>query len=144
MSLNKVMLIGRLGQNPEIKYTPSGVAVSNFSIATNETWTDKSGTKQNKTEWHRLVVWGKLGELCNKYLSKGRQVYVEGKIQTRDWQDKAGQTRYTTEIVVASVQFLGSRESTDIPLDDPKRREEPPNNLEAPDNSSFTEEDVPF
>ena len=138
------MLIGRLGQNPEIKYTPSGVAVSNFSIATNETWTDKSGSKQNKTEWHRLVVWGKLGELCNKYLSKGRQVYVEGKIQTRDWQDKGGQTRYTTEIVVASVQFLGSRENTDIPQDYSKPKEEPPNNLEAPDNSAFTEEDVPF
>jgi single-strand DNA-binding protein len=107
MSVNKVILVGRLGQNPEVRYTPSGAAVANFSIATNESWTDKSGQKQERTEWHRIVVWGKLAELCSQYLSKGRQAYVEGRLQTRQWQDKDGQTKYTTEVQAQTVQFLG-------------------------------------
>lgn len=110
MSVNKVILVGRLGQNPELRYTPSGAAVTNFSIATNESWTDKSGQKQERTEWHRVVVWGKLAELCNQYLTKGRQAYVEGRLQTRQWQDKDGQTKYTTEIQAQTVQFLGGGE----------------------------------
>jgi single-strand DNA-binding protein len=107
MAINKVILIGNLGQNPEIKYTPNGQAVCNLSIATNESWTDKNGQKQEKTEWHRVVVFGKLAELCSQYLQKGRQAYIEGKLQTRSWQDKDNQTRYTTEVVAQSVQFLG-------------------------------------
>jgi len=107
MSVNKVILVGRLGQNPEVRYTPSGAAVANFSIATNETWMDKSGQKQEKTEWHRIVVWGKTAENCNQFLSKGRQIYVEGRLQTRQWQDKDGQTKYTTEVQAQTVQFLG-------------------------------------
>src|SRR6478752_612655 len=107
MSVNKVILIGRLGQNPEVRYTPSGAAVANFSIATSESWMDKSGQKQEKTEWHRIVVWGKTAENCNQYLSKGRQIYVEGRLQTRQWQDKDGQTKYTTEVQAQTVQFLG-------------------------------------
>src|ERR1051326_8193501 len=107
MSVNKVILVGRLGQNPEVRYTPSGAAVANFSVATNESWTDKSGQKQERTEWHRVVVWGKLAELCGKYLSKGRQCYIEGRLQTRQWEDQQGQKRYTTEIVANTVQFLG-------------------------------------
>src|SRR4051794_30670435 len=107
MSVNKVILVGRLGQNPEVRYTPSGAAVANFSVATNESWTDKSGQKQERTEWHRVVVWGKLAELCNQYLAKGRQVYLEGRLQTRQWQDKDGQTKYTTEVQAQTVQFLG-------------------------------------
>src|SRR3989338_1068547 len=107
MSVNKVILIGRLGQNPEVRYTPSGAAVANFSVATNENWTDKSGQKQERTEWHRVVVWGKLAELCGQYLAKGRQVYLEGRLQTRSWDDKEGVKRYTTEIVAQTVQFLG-------------------------------------
>jgi single-strand DNA-binding protein len=107
MSVNKVILVGRLGQNPEVRYTPSGQAVANFSVATNENWTDKQGQKQERTEWHRVVVWGKLAELCNQYLTKGRQVYLEGRLQTRQWQDKDGQTKYTTEIQAQTVQFLG-------------------------------------
>ena len=83
--LNKVMLIGNLGKDPEVRYTPSGQAVANFNIATNESWTDKAGQKQERTEWHRIVVWGKAAELCGEYLSKGRQVYIEGKLQTREW-----------------------------------------------------------
>src|SRR4051812_25033331 len=107
MSVNKVILVGRLGQNPEVRYTPSGAAVTNFSVATNESWTDKQGAKQERTEWHRIVVWGKLAELCAQYLSKGRQAYVEGRLQTRQWQDKDGQTKYTTEVQAQTVQFLG-------------------------------------
>lgn len=108
MSLNKVMLIGRLGQDPELKQVSAGNPVCNFSIATSENWTDKSGQKQEKTEWHRIVVWGKLAELCQQYLTKGRQAYVEGRLQTRSWEDKEGQKRYTTEILANTVQFLGS------------------------------------
>lgn len=106
--INKVLLIGRLGQDPEVRYTPGGNAVANFSLATSESWTDKGGQKQERTEWHRIVAWGKLGELCGQYLSKGRQAYIEGKLQTRDWTDKEGHKRYTTEIIAQNVQFLGS------------------------------------
>ena len=113
MSVNKVILVGRLGQNPEIRYTPSGAAVANFSVATNESWMDKSGQKQERTEWHRVVVWGKLAELCNQYLAKGRQCYVEGRLQTRQWQDKDGQTKYTTEVQAQTIQFLGQQGGAD-------------------------------
>lgn len=106
--INKVILVGNLGKDPELRHTPQGQAVCNFPIATSETWNDKNGQKQERTEWHRIVVWGKLGELCGKYLSKGRQVYVEGRLQTRAWDDKEGQKRYTTEVVAMGVQFLGS------------------------------------
>jgi single-strand DNA-binding protein len=108
MSVNKVILVGRLGQNPEVRYTPSGAAVANFSVATNESWMDKSGQKQERTEWHRVVVWGKLAELCNQYLSKGRQAYIEGRLQTREWTDKEGVKKYTTEVQAQTVQFLGA------------------------------------
>jgi len=108
MSVNKVILVGRLGQNPEVRYTPSGSAVANFSVATNEAWTDKSGQKQERTEWHRVVVWGKLAELCNQYLQKGRQCYVEGRLQTREWTDKDGVKKYSTEVQAQTVQFLGA------------------------------------
>lgn len=109
MSVNKVILLGRLGQDPELKYTPSGSSVCNFSLATSENWKDKNnGQKQEKTEWHRIVVWGKLAELCHQYLTKGRQVYVEGKLQTRSWDDKtSGAKRYTTEILATAIQFIG-------------------------------------
>jgi len=105
--VNKVILIGNLGADPEVRFTPSGQAVANFRIATNETWTDKNQQKQERTEWHRIVVWGKLGELCGEYLKKGRQAYVEGRLQTREWTDKEGKKNYTTEVVAQSVQFLG-------------------------------------
>jgi len=88
-----------LGQNPEVRYTPSGAAVANFSVATNESWTDKQGQKQERTEWHRIVVWGKLAELCNQYLSKGRQAYIEGRLQTREWEDKTGVKKFTTRFM---------------------------------------------
>lgn len=106
--LNKVMLIGNLGRDPEVKYTPSGTAVANFSIATTETWT-KDGEKQSKTEWHKIVAWQRLAEICGEYLHKGSQVYVEGKLQTRDWEDKEGNKKYTTEIVINQMQMLGGK-----------------------------------
>ncbi len=108
MSVNKVLLIGRLGNNPEMRSTGSGSSVANFNIATSENWTDKNGQKQERTEWHRIVVWGKLAELCGQYLSKGRQCFVEGRLQTRSWDDKDGNKRYTTEVIASTVQFLGA------------------------------------
>ena len=105
--VNKVILIGRLGNDPEVRYTSNGGAVANFNVATNESWVDKAGQKQERTEWHRVVVWGKLSELCGQYLSKGRQAFVEGRLQTREWNDKEGHKRYTTEIVAQNIQFLG-------------------------------------
>lgn len=108
--VNKVIIVGNLGQDPEIRYMSDGTAVANFSVATSMTWKDKqTGEKKELTEWHRIVAWRALGELCGKYLSKGRQVYVEGRLQTRSW-EKDGVTRYTTEIVANEVQFLGSRD----------------------------------
>ena len=107
--VNKVILIGNLGKDPEVRYTPGGQAVANFTIATNENWTDKQGQKQERTEWHRVVVWGKTAENCGEYLSKGRQVYIEGRLQTREWTNKEGAKQYTTEVVanpVGGVVFL--------------------------------------
>lgn len=159
MSVNKVILVGRLGQNPEVRYTPSGAAVANFSVATNESWTDKSGQKQERTEWHRVVVWGKLAELCSQYLAKGRQCYVEGRLQTRQWQDKDGQTKYTTEIQAQTIQFLGAgagageqRGAQREHADSGYGMGAPGANMAANMNGgnfgaeapSFTEDDIPF
>ena len=105
--VNKAILIGNLGRDPELRYTQSGQAVVNFSIATTETWNDKNGERQERTEWHRIVAWGKTGELCAQYLSKGRTVYIEGRIQTREWEDREGNKRTTTEINAQNVTFLG-------------------------------------
>jgi single-strand DNA-binding protein len=105
--VNKVILVGNLGADPEMRYTPSGAGVCEFRIATSESWNDKQGQKQERTEWHRVVVWGKRAEVCAKYLSKGRQVYIEGRLQTRTWDDKDGNKRYMTEVVANDVQFLG-------------------------------------
>jgi single-strand DNA-binding protein len=108
MSVNKVIVMGRLGADPELKTLSSGQSVANFNVATSENWVDRDGQKQEKTEWHRIVVWGKLAEVCRQYLSKGRQVFVEGKLQTRSWEDQQGQKRYTTEIVANNIQFIGA------------------------------------
>jgi len=109
MSVNKVILIGRLGRDPEIRHTSSGAAVCNFSIATDENWTDKSGVKQEKTEWHEIVVWGKPAEIANNYLKKGRQVYVEGKMELQTWEGQNGEKRSKTVIKANSFVFLGGR-----------------------------------
>ena len=109
MGVNKVILVGNLGANPEIRYTQGGQAVANLRLATTERWTDKSGQKQEQTEWHNVVVWGRTAEIVGQYLTKGRQVYIEGRIRTRQWQDKTGQKRFTTEVVAQTVQKLGGR-----------------------------------
>ncbi|MGD2125258.1 MAG: single-stranded DNA-binding protein [Desulfobacteraceae bacterium] len=107
-SINKVILIGNLGADPEIRYTPGGRAVANFSLATHEQWTSKDGEKGERTEWHRIVAWARLGEICGEYLHKGSQVYVEGRLQTRSWEDRDGNKRYTTEIIAQNMQMLGA------------------------------------
>lgn len=107
--VNKVILIGNSGADPELRYTPGGTAVSNFSIATNESWTDSGGERQERTEWHRIVVWGRLAEICNQYLRKGSKVYIEGKLQTRSWEGQDGLKRYTTEVVARDMQLLDAR-----------------------------------
>lgn len=106
--VNKVIIVGRLGADPEVKAVGANSTVARLSVATSENWTDRDGHKQERTEWHRIVVWGKLAEICGKHLAKGRQVYVEGRLQTRSWEDQQGQKRYSTEIVANTVQFLGA------------------------------------
>lgn len=105
--VNKVILVGNLGRDPEVRYTKSGQAVASFSLATSEKWTGKDGNKEEKTEWHRIVAWGKLGEICGEYLSKGKQVYIEGRLQTREWEDNDGNKKQTTEIVANNMTMLG-------------------------------------
>ncbi len=109
--VNKAILVGNLGRDPELRTTPNGQSVVNFTLATSETWTDKSGERVERTEWHRIVVWGRTAEMCAQYLSKGRTVYIEGRIQTREWEDKDGNKRYTTEINANTVNFIGPRTS---------------------------------
>lgn len=149
MSVNKVIILGRLGQDPELKYTPGGMAVCNFTVATSESWADKVGQKQERTEWHRVVVWGKLAELCNQYLSKGRQAFIEGSLQTRSWDDKSGQKRYTTEIVAKTVQFIGgattgaekSAPGAGAPAYDSSMMNQ---EYDISTDTNFTADDIPF
>ncbi len=106
-SLNKVLLLGNLGRDPEVRYTSSGRAVANFTVATSERWKDRDGNDQERTEWHRVVAWGRLGEVCGEYLSKGRQVFIEGRIQSREWEDQDGNRRTTIEIIANDMIMLG-------------------------------------
>ena len=115
-SVNKVILVGNLGRDPETRYTTSGDAVTNIRLATTDTWKDKAGEKQERTEWHNIVFYGRQAEIAGEYLKKGRQIYVEGRLQTRKWQDKEGQDRYTTEIIADRMQMLGSREGGGAPV----------------------------
>lgn len=108
-SVNKVILLGNLGRDPEVRYMPNGDAVANFSIATTETWKDKQGNRQEKTEWHNIAMYRRLAEIAGEYLKKGSSVYIEGRLQTRKWQDKQGNDRYTTEIIADQLQMLGGR-----------------------------------
>lgn len=139
--VNKAILIGNLGRDPELRYTQNGQAVVNFTLATTENWNDRaSGEKQERTEWHRIVAWGRTGELCAQYLSKGRTVYIEGRIQTREWEDKEGQKRRTTEINAHTVQFLGGQRGAGGEDSAAKRsaNESQPASPPAPDD------DIPF
>jgi single-strand DNA-binding protein len=148
MSVNKVILLGRLGQDPELKYTPGGSPVCNFSLATTESWTDKSGQKQEKTEWHRVVVWGKLAELCNQYLAKGRQAFLEGRLQTRSWDDKDGNKKYTTEILASTVQFIGgpsANANQNANVDTSySQAPAPAQEYQISSDASFAADDIPF
>jgi single-strand DNA-binding protein len=146
-SLNKVMLIGRLGKDPEIRYTQDGSPVANFSLATSEMWTDKSGTRQERTEWHNIVAWRKLADLSKRYLSKGRQVYVEGRLQTREWDDRDGNKRRTTEVVASQMVLLGSRPEgaeSSAPAPAPYRSQ-PAEVDDGPGGGApITDDDIPF
>jgi single-strand DNA-binding protein len=138
--VNKVILIGNLGKDPELRYTPSGQAVATFSLATSEKWRDREGITQDRTEWHNIVVWGRQAEIAKEYLAKGRQVYIEGRIQTRSWEDKDGNKRYTTEIIGQRLQFLGTRDQAAAPQ--PAGTEQPE---AAPIEDLTTEnDDLPF
>lgn len=141
-SINKVILIGRLGKDPEMRFTPSGKAVTNFTMATNEVWTDQNGEKQERTEWHRVVTWGKLAENCAKLLSKGKQIYIEGRIQTRQWDDKDGNKRYTTEIVANTMQLLSPLDSQGTRMQDTS--EDPGYGAAESVPSSPEFDDIPF
>lgn len=136
--VNKAILVGRLGKDPEIKYTPSGTAIANFTMATSENYKDKDGQKQERTEWHKIVAFGKLAEICGEYLAKGKQVYIEGRIQTRSWDDKDGNKKYMTEIVANTMQMLGKPDATassgQTAAAESSSAQEP----------SVVEEDVPF
>jgi single-strand DNA-binding protein len=126
-TVNKVILVGRLGADPEIKYTPSGRAYANFNVATNAVWKDQEGNQKDRTDWHRVVAWGKLAEIIGEYLKKGSSVYLEGRLQTRSWDDQNGLKRYITEVVATDMEMLGKKEtdsgepipSADIPAEEP-------------------------
>lgn len=149
-SLNKVMLIGHLGKKPELRYLPQGErAVAKFSLATNERYFNPSTNEStDRTEWHKIVTWGKLAEFCEKYLDQGKQIYLEGKLRTRNWQDKDGNQRYTTEIEAENITFLGKREEQ-VEDQDHAEPNKPPSDLpedaaEAPDKEKEDEDEVPF
>jgi single-strand DNA-binding protein len=158
-SVNKVILMGNLGRDPEVRFMPNGDAVCNFSIATTDSWKDKAGERQEKTEWHNIVMYRRLAEIAGEYLKKGRPVYVEGRLQTRKWQTKEGQDRYTTEIIADSMQMLGGRDSSSASdrssqsqgndnFDQTPQRNAPasPNTSNTNAASSFDEfeDDIPF
>ena len=133
-SVNKAIIIGTLGRDPEIRYMPNGDAACNLSVATSETWKDKSGEKQERAEWHRVSMFGKLAEIAGQYLAKGSSVYLEGKLQTRKWTDKDGVEKYTTEIIADRMQMLGGKE---------QRQERQPDKQQRPPADDF-ESDIPF
>ncbi len=150
-SVNKAILVGNLGRDAELRYTPGGAAVATLSLATTEIWNDKSGQRQEKTEWHRIVLWGKQAETLQEYLLKGRQIFVEGRLQTRKWDDRDGNTKYTTEVRADRVVLLGRRDDGGGGGPRPERQEEEQQQQQqqAPAMSSapapeLTEDDIPF
>lgn len=145
-SLNKVLLIGRLGKDPDIRYTAEGSPVANFSLATSEFWTDKSGNRQERTEWHNIVAWNKLADLSKRYLAKGRQVYIEGRIRTREWDDRDGNKRRTTEVIASQMVLLGSRAEGVEASAPPVVTSQAPSPAIEEDlgPSGITDDDIPF
>jgi single-strand DNA-binding protein len=144
MSVNKVILVGRLGRDPETRYTPSGQQVCNFSIATDRQYKDRTGQLQKQTEWHRIVAWGKLAEICGKYLKKGSQVFIEGRIQSRQWEDQQGQKRTSFDIIANEMRMLGSRGEGAAPPPIPAEEETPAAGGEEFSQTAGQDEDIPF
>ena len=146
MSINKVILVGNLGAKPDIRFSSDGKAIANFSVATSESWTDKEGNKQERTEWHKVSVFGKLADVCQKYLDKGSKIYVEGKLQTRKWDNKDGVTQYTTEVVLSgwntTLQMLDSKTHGVDPQDVEQVTEQP--KIEPVPADDFEDKDIPF
>jgi single-strand DNA-binding protein len=154
-SINKVILVGRLGRDPEVKYTPSGAPVAKFSLATDESFKDRSGELQKHTEWHNIVAWNKLAEICGEYLTKGKLVYIEGSIRSRQWEDQAGNKRTAYEIIARTMQMLGAKADSErpaatataptapSPMPERTPAERPPA-AEPPAEPEITDEDVPF
>jgi len=156
-TVNKVILIGRLGKDPELKYTPGGAPVAKFSLATDESFKDKTGEKQNRTEWHNIVAWNKLAEICGEYLTKGKLVYIEGSIRSRQWQDQSGNKRTSYEIIANFMQMLGSKADSDrmssgaMDRPAPERPAPPPPPTPSPSaepiplpEPEISDEDIPF
>ena len=137
--VNKAILIGNLGKDPELRYTPGGQAVASFTLATSEKWRDKDGVMQDRTEWHNIVVWGRQAEIAKEYLAKGRPVYIEGRIQTRSWEDKDGNKRYTTEVVANQMIMLGGRGESGSSTSSGNTSEEAP-----PPDDYGQDDDIPF
>ena len=138
--VNRAILIGRLGRDPELRHTSSGTAVANFSVATDEFWNDPQGERQRRTEWHNVVVWSRLAEICNQYLTKGKLVFIEGRIQTREWDDRDGNKRRTTEIVASDMRMLGSREENQATGSAPAQTAKPEPKMDP----GITDDDIPF
>jgi single-strand DNA-binding protein len=138
--VNKVILVGNLGSDPALRYTPTGTPVCNFNIATTEKFTSKSGEKESRTEWHRIVAWARLAEICNEYLKKGKQVYIEGRLQTRSWEDQNGNKKFTTEVIANNMVMLGraGEATADAPA-----QEFPPEESAAP-TPATNDDDLPF
>jgi single-strand DNA-binding protein len=146
--INKVIIVGNVGANPEVRYTPSGAAVANFTVATNESWKDQSGAQQERVEWHRIVAWGKLGEICGEYLRKGSHVYLEGRLRTRTWEDQNKIKRYTTEILATDLQMLDKKQDTaaeaDVPVESGSTTALSPAPTVPAGNSGGAADEVPF
>jgi single-strand DNA-binding protein len=140
--VNKVILVGNLGADPTMRYTPGGTAVANFNIATTEKFTNKNGERESRTEWHRIVVWAKLAEICNQYLKKGKQVYIEGRLQTRQWEDQSGNSKSTTEVIASNMVMLGRAGDADFSDDAPPQ--EFPSDEPAVKAKSGDDDDLPF
>ena len=149
--INKVILVGHLGRDPELRYTQSGQPVANFTLATSESYSKRDGEREERTEWHRIVAWGRLAEICAEYLSKGRQIYIEGRIQTREWEDREGEKRRTTEIVAREMQMLGRRGETNTsyndsqaPATDTPATDTPATSTTADPSTPPPDDDIPF
>jgi single-strand DNA-binding protein len=144
MGVNKAILVGNLGADPEVRHTAGGTPVANFRIATTENYTNRDGQRESRTEWHRIVTFGKLAEICGQYLKKGKQVYIEGRIQTREWEDQSGTKKYTTEIVANQMQMLGRAGDRDYVPEDSQEPQYADNSSQAPATGGNDDDDLPF